>query len=284
MGGKSPLIVLRDAEPQQAAMGATKGIFFNQGQVCTAGSRIYAHRSVFDRVVEGLAFNAEVMKIGSGFDPTTQLGPVASKRHFERVMSHIESARQEGATVLTGGNRSGNTGYFVQPTVLVDVTPGMRVMREEVFGPVMTVLRVPRDDDAAAVAMANSTAYGLGATVFSRSPARANAVAAALRCGMVGVNAFGLNYLVQDLPFGGVGDSGFGRFSGPEGLRALTLERAVVTDLSSAFSVPTPVPRPLCYPTAPEAAAFTDGLIHFQFAASLAGRARGLARMAGLDC
>ena len=129
--------------------------------------------------------------------------------------------------------------------------------------------------------MANSTAYGLGATVFSRSPARANAVAARLRCGMVGVNAFGLNYLVQDLPFGGRGDSGYDRFSGPEGLRACCNVQSVVTDRFDAFSVPTPVPAPLRYPVAEQAAAFTLGLIHFQFAGTLLGRLRGLARMAG---
>ena len=145
----------------------------------------------------------------------------------------------------------------------------------------MTVFCVPGNSDDAAVSLANSTVYGLGATIFSASSARANAMATRLRCGMVGVNAFGLNYLVQSLPFGGVGASGFDRFSGPEGLRACALTKSVVTDLADSFSIPTPVPKPLCYPVAPAAADFTDGLIAMQFAPTLAGRARGVAKMAG---
>lgn len=223
LGGKSPLIVLRDAEPQQAAMGATMGIFFNQGQVCTAGSRIYAHRSVFDRVVEGLAFNAEGMKIGSGFDPTTQLGPVASKRHFERVMSHIESARQEGATVLTGGNRSGNTGYFVQPTVLVDVTPGMRVMREEVFGPVVTA--TPFDELDEVVQMANDTPYGLAASIWSNDLSAVHRLIPRLRAGTVWVNCH--NMLDNNMPLGGFKQSGWGKDLGRSAVESYTELKSV---------------------------------------------------------
>jgi len=173
-------------------------------------------------------------------------------------------------------------GLFYAPTLLTGVTHEMRIANEEVFGPVMAVFKVPRNDDAEAVRMANSTAYGLGATVFSSSPARANRIAAQLRCGMVGVNAFGLNYLVQSLPFGGVGASGFDRFAGPEGLRACCLLKSVVTDMTSAFSIPTPVPRPLQYPVAASASSFTEGLIALQFAPSLWQKVLGLARMAGL--
>jgi acyl-CoA reductase-like NAD-dependent aldehyde dehydrogenase len=173
-------------------------------------------------------------------------------------------------------------GLFYAPTLLTGVTHEMRIANEEVFGPVMAVFKVPRNDDAEAVRMANSTAYGLGATVFSSSPARANRIAAQLRCGMVGVNAFGLNYLVQSLPFGGVGASGFDRFAGPEGLRACCLLKSVVTDMTSAFSIPTPVPKPLQYPVAASASSFTEGLIALQFAPSLWQKVLGLARMAGL--
>lgn len=173
-------------------------------------------------------------------------------------------------------------GLFYAPTLLVDVDHTMRIANEEVFGPVMTIIRVPDNSDEAAIKMANSTAYGLGATVYSSSPSRANKIAAGLRCGMVGVNAYGLNYLVQSLPFGGVGASGFDRFSGPEGLRACCITKSVVTDLFSFVSIPTPVPKPLQYPVAAEATAFTEGLMALQFAPSVWGKVKGILRLAGL--
>ena len=144
LGGKSPMIVLADADPEQAAQGAANAIFFNQGQVCTAGSRVYVQRKLFDDVVQRLAFAAESMKIGSGFDPEAQLGPVVSKRHFERVMGYIDGAKADGAKAVTGGARALDGGYFVQPTLFVDTTESMRIVREEVFGPV--VVAVPFDD------------------------------------------------------------------------------------------------------------------------------------------
>jgi acyl-CoA reductase-like NAD-dependent aldehyde dehydrogenase len=194
------------------------------------------------------------------------------------------------------------TGLFYAPTVLADVTHDMAIANEEVFGPICTVLKVKGDSDELAVSMANSTAYGLGATVFSGSPARANAIAKNLRCGMVslsglpfsadahvvwcmcvlqvGVNGYGLNYLVQSLPFGGVGESGFGRFSGPEGLRACCLAKSVTTDLVPGLALPTGVPPALQYPISKQGPAFVTGLIDVQFQPSLAGRAMGLLRMA----
>ena len=183
----------------------------------------------------------------------------------------LGSARNAAATV---------GGLFYAPTVLTGVTHDMRIANEEVFGPVLTVFRVEGDSDDAAVALANSTRYGLGATVFSGSPARANAIASRLRAGMVGVNAYGLNYLVQDLPFGGVGASGFDRFSGPEGLRSLCHVKSIVTDHVGWASLPTPVPKPLTYPLAGTAADFTKGLVGLQFEGGVWGRVRGLVEMA----
>lgn len=200
-------------------------------------------------------------------------------------------------------------GLFYPPTILAGVTHEMRIANEEgacglgsgrcarcssgspptppppphphptVFGPIMSIFRVAGDSDDAAVSMANSTVYGLGATVLCGSPSRAKALAARLRCGMVGVNAYGLNYLVQDLPFGGRGDSGFGRFSGPEGLRECTSLKSVVSDLSSWASIPTPIPAPLQYPLAPAAPAFTRGLIGMQFEGSAWRRAGALGEL-----
>ena len=156
----------------------------------------------------------------------------------------------------------------------------MRIANEEVFGPVLAVFKVRGDSDAEAVRLANSTAYGLGATVYSGSPRRADAIAAQIRSGMVGVNAYGLNYLVQSLPFGGVGVSGLGRFQGPEGLRELCLARSVVTDMLPFLSVPTPTPAPIHFPLRPNAPQVVEGIIGMQFAESLWGRLRGLATVA----
>jgi phenylacetaldehyde dehydrogenase len=207
LGGKSPLIVLDDADPEQAAAGAAMGIFFNQGQVCTAGSRIYVQRRIFDRTVQAMAQLAGGMKVGSGFDPNTQIGPVVSKRHFERVMSYIDSARSEHATAVTGGGRALESGYFVQPTIFVDTRASMRIEREEVFGPV--AVAVPFDDVEDAIRMANDTPFGLASSVWSQKLSAVHRIVPRLRAGIVWVNTH--NMLDNNLPFGGVKQSGVGR-------------------------------------------------------------------------
>ncbi|MEP7299777.1 MAG: aldehyde dehydrogenase family protein [Burkholderiales bacterium] len=223
LGGKSPLIVLEDADPEQAAMGAAMGIFFNQGQVCTAGSRVYVQRKIFDKVVHGMAQIAEGMKIGSGFDASTQLGPVVSKRHFERVMGHLDRAKAEGATVLTGGGRALDGGYFVQPTVFVGTTAAMRIEREEVFGPV--AIAVPFDEVDDAVRMANDTPFGLAASVWSRNLSAVHRIVPRLKAGMVWVNTH--NMLDNNLPLGGVKQSGYGRDLGRAAVESYTELKSV---------------------------------------------------------
>lgn len=223
LGGKSPLIVLEDADPEQAALGAAMGIFFNQGQVCTAGSRIYVQRKIFDRVVQGMAKAAESLKIGSGFDPATQLGPLVSRRQFERVMAYIEGAREEGASVLTGGARALDGGYFVQPTVFVDTHAAMRIEREEVFGPV--AVAVPFDDVEDAIRMANDTPYGLAASLWTRDLSSAHRLLPRLQAGMVWVNTH--NMLDNNLPLGGVKQSGYGRDLGRAAVESYTELKSV---------------------------------------------------------
>jgi phenylacetaldehyde dehydrogenase len=223
LGGKSPMIVLPDADPAAVVMGAAMGIFFNQGQVCSASSRLYVHRSLFDPVVRELARQAEGMRIGSGFDPASQLGPVVSRRHFDRVMGYLDHARREGATALTGGGRARDAGCFVQPTVLVDVRPDMQVVREEVFGPVLAAM--PFDDVEDAIRQANDTPFGLAASVWSNDLRAVHRIVPRLKAGTVWVNTH--NLLDANLPFGGYKQSGFGRDLGRAAVESYTESKSV---------------------------------------------------------
>jgi phenylacetaldehyde dehydrogenase len=223
LGGKSPLIVLEDADVDAAAQGAAMGIFFNQGQVCTAGSRLFVHRRIFDRVVHRLAQAAEGMKIGSGFDPSVQLGPLVSKRQMERVMGYVDSARSEGATVLTGGARAGEAGCFVRPTVLVDVTPRMRAVREEIFGPVVCAQAFDTVDEV--VQLANDTPFGLAASVWSNDLSAVHRMVPRLNAGTVWINCH--NMLDNNLPLGGFKQSGQGKDLGRAAVEACTELKSV---------------------------------------------------------
>ena len=223
LGGKSPMIVLEDADIETTAFGAAMGIFFNQGQVCSASSRLYVHRKLYDKLIHRVAQVAEGMKIGSGFDAASELGPLVSKRHFDRVMSCIDNARSEGATLLTGGKRARDAGYFVQPTVFVDVKPGMRIVREEVFGPVLAATAF--DDVEEAIRMANDTPFGLSASVWSNQLSAVHRIIPRLQAGTVWVNAH--NMLDANLPFGGFKQSGMGRDLGRAAVEGFTEMKSV---------------------------------------------------------
>lgn len=223
LGGKSPMLVLADADPDEAAAGAAIGIFFHQGQVCTASSRILVHRSLVRRVTERLGQAASSLKIGSGFDPQAQLGPLVSKRHLERVLGYVEGAKEEGATVVAGGARALEGGCFMQPTVFADVRAEMRVVREEVFGPVAVVM--PFDSEEEAVSMANDSPYGLAASVWSRDLSAVHRLVPRLKAGTVWVNAH--NMLDSNLPFGGVKGSGMGRELGRAAVESCTELKSV---------------------------------------------------------
>jgi phenylacetaldehyde dehydrogenase len=223
LGGKSPMLVLADADPETVVAGAEMGIFFNQGQVCSASSRLYVHRSLFDRVVDAIARRAEGLRIGSGFDAASQLGPVVSRRQFDRVLGFLEGAKREGATVVTGGGAARDAGCFVQPTVLVDVKPQMQVVREEVFGPVLVAM--PFDDVDDAVRQANDSPYGLAASVWSRDLSAVHRIVPRLKAGTVWVNTH--NLLDANLPFGGVKASGVGRDLGRAAVESYTELKSV---------------------------------------------------------
>ncbi|MGC6329142.1 aldehyde dehydrogenase family protein [Rhizorhabdus sp. FW153] len=214
LGGKSPSIVFPDADMSIAIPGVANAIFFNGGQVCIAGSRLYVHRSVHDQVVEGVAAYARGLKIGHGLAADTQLGPVVSARHAERVEGFLQRARGEGATMLTGGERTGDAGTFITPTVVVDVKPGMEIVREEVFGPVLVAQAF--DEPEEVIAAANDSDYGLAASVWTESLSTAHRMSGAIRAGTVWINCHAM--YDASLPIGGVKQSGWGRDSGKQAL------------------------------------------------------------------
>jgi len=227
LGGKSPNIIFADADIEAATQGAAFGIFFNMGQCCTAGSRLFVERSVFDEVTQGIAQAAKAMRVGSGLDQTTDIGPLVSDEQLQRVTGYIESGIAEGARTLSGGVRHGERGYFVEPTVIVDTKPDMKIMREEIFGPV--VAATPFDDPREILAPANDTIYGLAAGVWTKDVSKAHKMAAGLRAGTVWVNCY--NVFDAALPFGGFKQSGWGREMSHNALECYTETKSVVVKL-----------------------------------------------------
>jgi phenylacetaldehyde dehydrogenase len=226
LGGKSPNIVFDDAGPEAIA-GAANAIFFNHGQCCVAGSRLYVQQSRFDEVVDGVAEIAKGIKMGPGMDEGTQMGPLVSDEQFRRVTGFLESGQADGATTLAGGGRFGDTGYFVEPTVLTNTRPDMQVVREEIFGPVLVAAAFSDLDEIAKVA--NDSEYGLGAGIWTKDISKAHALAKKLRAGTVWINCY--NVFDAALPFGGYKQSGWGREMGHEALNAYTEVKAVTTQL-----------------------------------------------------
>jgi acyl-CoA reductase-like NAD-dependent aldehyde dehydrogenase len=212
--------------------------------------------------------------LGSGNGPRSRRKSAATS--FPSSSSSSSSSSKVVVPSKSRVSKEADKGLFYAPTILSNVDHTMRIANEEVFGPVLAIFKVKNDSDEEAIRLANSTSYGLGATVYSGNPARANKIAAKIRSGMIGVNAYGLNYLVQSLPFGGVGVSGIGRFQGAEGLRELCLSRSVVTDVLPFLSVPTPTPKPIQFPLASNASDVVKGVISLQFGETI------LARLAGL--
>jgi phenylacetaldehyde dehydrogenase len=223
LGGKSPVVVFPDADVNAAIGGASNAIFFNHGQVCTAGSRLYAHRSVFDKMVEGISGAAKSIKLGPGLDPQTQMGPLVSKEQQDRVLGYIDSGRKQGASVVVGGGSPGGDGYYVEPTILVNVKPEMRVVREEIFGPVLVAQRF--DDVNEIAALANDTEFGLAASVWSKDLSTIHRIVPKIKAGTVWVNCH--NFVDPNMPFGGFKQSGIGREHGHYGVELYTEIKSV---------------------------------------------------------
>ncbi|AET91657.1 Aldehyde Dehydrogenase [Burkholderia sp. YI23] len=223
LGGKSANVIFADANIDSAVRAAASGIFFNAGQVCSAGSRILAQRAVYDEVVERLAERAQTIKLGDPSKRETNMGPVISAKQMKSVLDYVDIGREEGASLVTGGRRVGERGYFVEPTVFANVEHEMRISQEEIFGPVASV--IPFDDEADALRIANGTAYSLAAGVWSADIGRVHRMAAELKAGTVWVNTYGFTDV--RLPWGGGGDSGFGREHGDVAIENFTEPKAV---------------------------------------------------------
>jgi phenylacetaldehyde dehydrogenase len=228
LGGKSPNVVYKDADLDAAIPGAASAIFFNHGQCCCAGSRLYVEKPVFDRVVEGVADQARKINVGSGLDPQTQMGPLVSQEQLSRVCGYLEAGFTEGAQAVVGGHRKGDKGYFVEPTVLVNTREDMKVVQEEIFGPVVTAM--PFDDPEEILPRANDSEYGLAAAVWTRDISKAHRTAEQLRAGTVWINCY--NIFDAALPFGGYKQSGWGREMGHDALSLYTQTKAICTNLS----------------------------------------------------
>ena len=223
LGGKSANIIFNDADLDQAVRAASSGIFFNSGQVCSAGSRILAHESIYDEVVERLAVRARAIRLGDPRDPATAMGPVVSDVQMQRVLGYIDIGRSEGAQIVAGGSRRGGTGFFIEPTIFAEVKPAMRISQEEIFGPVATVIAFEDEEDA--IRIANGTSYSLAAGVWSADIGRIHRFVNRLKAGTVWANTFGPTDI--RLPWGGSRDSGFGREHGEVALDNFTEPKSV---------------------------------------------------------
>ena len=222
-----PNVVFADADPESAIIGAANGIFFNHGQCCNAGSRLYVQSPIFDDIVAGVAEQAKQIKVAPGTDPESQMGPLISDEQFGKVLGYLNSGRGDGAEAVVGGDRFGDRGYFVQPTVLTNTNPNMKVEREEIFGPV--VCAIPFDDPDDIVPAANNTNYGLAAGVFTRDISKAHRTAKRLRAGTVWINTY--HVFDAAMPFGGYKESGWGREMGHQVLNNYLETKSVVTAL-----------------------------------------------------
>jgi aldehyde dehydrogenase (NAD+) len=227
LGGKSPNIVFADTDLDEAMEGAHFGLFFNQGQCCCAGSRVFVEEKIYDEFVERSGARARKRTVGDLSDPKTEQGPQVDQSQFDKVMGYIESGRSDGAKLVSGGERVGDRGYFIQPTVFADVQDDMKIAKEEIFGPVMSVIPFKNIDEV--ITRANRTDYGLAAAVWTRDIKKAHAISNSVRAGTVWVNCY--NILDTRAPFGGFKQSGIGRELGEYGLQQYTEVKTVIVKL-----------------------------------------------------
>lgn len=229
LGGKSPVVVMPDADLAMTAPGGAMATFFLQGQNCMAGTRVFVHQDIHDALIDAIQAFAATMKLGHGLDPATMQGPLISAEQRAKALGYIASGQESGATLVCGGHAPDRRGFFVQPTIFTDVRSDMRIMREEIFGPVMAVQRFASTDLDDIARLANDTPYGLSGSVWTQSLSVAHKLAARIRAGHVSINCHGA--VGTNIPFGGFGQSGWGREFGEEGLNAYLETKAVTARL-----------------------------------------------------
>ncbi|KAK8547177.1 hypothetical protein V6N13_097896 [Hibiscus sabdariffa] len=227
LGGKSPLIIFEDADIDEAVNIAFNGIFFNKGEVCVASSRVYVQEGIYKKIEKKLVEKANAWIVGDPFDPQVNQGPQIDKKQFEKILSYIEHGKREGATLLTGGNHIGNKGFYIQPTIFSDVKEDMTIAKEEIFGPVMSLMKFKTMEEA--IKRANDTTYGLAAGVITKNLNVANSVSRSIRAGLIWINCYGRFDL--DCPYGGYKTSGFGRDFGSESLNQYLQIKSVITPI-----------------------------------------------------
>lgn len=279
LGGKDPFIVCEDAEFDHAVEVALRGVFTNCGQNCIAAERIYVHRSIYDRFADRVVAATRQLRQGPDSLESCQVdcGSIAMPPQVAIVERLVNEAVQQGAVVAAGGKRNPKFDpertLFYEPTVLTNVTHDMKVVNDEAFGPLMVLIAWDNDDQL--VEMANSTRYALGCSIFSTNYARAEALARRIVSGMVTINDYGTGYMIQGLPFGGTKDSGFGRFNGPEGLRAFCRVKSVVTD---RFPIRTHAPAFVKYPIPAQGRAIVCNALDMVYSRTISGQVSGLLR------
>lgn len=252
LGGKDPMIFCDDVKVNDVIPWAMRGCFQNCGQNCCGVERLFVYESIHDEFIDKIFPKVKALRQGvplaaCGSDGDVDCGAMVMDGQMDTIDSLIDDAVAKGATVHCGGRRNKRLkGQFYEPTLISGITSAMRISEEEVFGPIMCVVKVPKDDDDECIRLVNNCNFGLGSSVYSANQNRGLRIGERIRSGMVTVNDFGVNYLIQSLPFGGVGESGFDRFAGPEGLRGCCLERSVVVDRIPG--VRTTIPKPIDYP------------------------------------
>jgi aldehyde dehydrogenase (NAD+) len=227
LGGKSPNIVFADADLDAAVAGAHVGLYLNQGQCCCAGSRLFVEDKIYDKFVDKISAINKKRRVGDPFDPETQQGPQIDQAQFDKIMGYVALGKKEGAKCVTGGGRVGDRGFFIEPTLFTEVTDNMTIAKEEIFGPVMSVLRFKNTDEI--VERANNTSFGLAAAVWTRDIAKAHRLAGSIRAGTVWINCY--DVFDAGAPFGGFKMSGLGRELGEKGLEAYTESKTVTVSL-----------------------------------------------------
>jgi acyl-CoA reductase-like NAD-dependent aldehyde dehydrogenase len=278
LGGKDAFIIMDDCEITDGLVQMlARGVFMNAGQNCCGVERVVVYESKYDELVSKVEPLVSALRQNHPLSDDVDVGAMVMPAQLDIIQELVDDAVEKGARLLVGGRRNEalEPGLFFEPTLLVDVTPDMKIAQEEVFGPVMTVMRVPDDSDEACLEMVNGSHYGLGSSVFSSSQSRATELGQRVRAGMTTINDFAVNYMVQTLPFGGVKNSGFDRFAGVEGLRGLCLQKSVVVDMIP-FMKPD-VPVPIRYPVEnPRALPFTSSMLRFFYGTNLWEKAKGI--------